>query len=327
MNAWRQGAAIARLTALETVRRPICLLLAGSCVLLTGLAPLVLLHQFGEPGKLARDAGLALHLVGGLFLAAYAAAATVSGDVRGGTGSAVLGKPVGRGVFVLAKFAGLAAIVLAFSLALTGATLLAERVAERFTATAQAVGYVTDWRTGWMLAAVPFAACLAGGLWTLRRRPFGTAAGATLLAGLALVLVTAGCFDRLGQWAPYAPRLDWRLLPAGALIGLALLALTALAVALAVRLGPAPVMTLCTFFFLAGLMSDACLGRNAAPSAPAAVLYRLLPNWRHFWMADALMSGGRIPWSYVGAASLYAGLCTAAFLALAVLGFRNMELK
>ena len=40
-----------------------------------------------------------------------------------------------------------------------------------------------------------------------------------------------------------------------------------------------------------------------------------------------LGGGGRIPWSYVGAASLYGGLYAAGILCLAILSFRKVEMK
>ena len=65
----RQFLTMAGLTAVEAIRQPICLLLTTACVVLTALIPLLTLHNFGEDGKLARDSGLAFHLVFGLLVA------------------------------------------------------------------------------------------------------------------------------------------------------------------------------------------------------------------------------------------------------------------
>ena len=67
--------------------------------------------------------------------------------------------------------------------------------------------------------------------------------------------------------------------------------------------------------------------RRAASNPVAAWLYRLVPNWQNFWMADALTGGGTIPWAYVGQAALYAGWYLAGVLALGMLAFSRAEVK
>jgi hypothetical protein len=74
-----------------------------------------------------------------------------------------------------------------------------------------------------------------------------------------------------------------------------------------------------------GLMSDYLLGRHTAGSAAASVAYALLPNWQHFWVADALDAGGVIPWSYVARVAFYAAAYTGGVLCLGALSFRRRE--
>lgn len=324
----RQFAALARLTALEAVRQPVCLLLASSCVLLTGLMPLVGMHKFGEDGKLARDSGLALHFVFGLLIAGYSAGSSLARELRSGTASAVLSKPVGRETLFLAKFVGIACVILLFSACTSLATLLSERVDQKFCFTQSVTGYVTDWRTGNMLVAVPFAALLLAGLVNYAaRRPFGSTAFTLLLLGVPAAFVASGFFDRLGQFAPFDYRVEWRILPACLLVTLALLVLSAIAISLSTRLRTVPTLVLCGAVFLAGLMSDYLLGRHAANSWPANFLYRIIPNWQHFWVADALSGGGRIPWHYVREAGAYAVTYCLGILCLGMLSFRHAEVK
>jgi hypothetical protein len=321
----RQFATLAAMTALEVVRRPVVTLLTAACVVVTALTPLLLLHAFGEDGKLARDSGLAVHFVLGLFVAGYAAA-TLSDERRGGTAASVLSKPVGRTLFFLAKFAGVAAVLAAFSFCAVLATLLAARTAEQFSVGPGIAGHVTDWQTGLLLLAAPFAALAAAGYLNFtRRRAVGASAFGALMIGLALVLFAAGCFDRFGHPAPYDLRVDARLIPAGALVTLALLTLGALAVTLAARLDTAPTMLACSFVFLAGLMADSWMGRLRESVPWAAGLLGAFPNWRHFWMADALSGGGCIPWGYVAQAGGYAALLSAAVLCAGACLFQSAD--
>ena len=324
----RQFLALAGLTAIEAIRQPICLLLATSCVLLTALVPVLSLHNFGEDGKLARDSGLAAYFVFGLFLAGYAACSSLSREMRTGTASAVLSKPVGREMFFLAKFVGIACVILAFSLCAGITTLLAERVSEKFYTTKTLQGWILDKRTGTLLAAAPFAAYLAAAFVNyLRRRPFGSVAFTFLMLSLVAVMLVSCFYDQAGGPAPFNARVEWRLVPACLLITMALVVLAAIALAVSTRFGTVPTLTICFGLFVVGLMSDYLFGRAAETSGIAAFAYRVLPNWQHFWVSDALTGGGHIPWSYVAAASVYAGLYLAAVLCLGVLSFRYADMK
>jgi ABC-type transport system involved in multi-copper enzyme maturation permease subunit len=327
-NRWRQFLALAALTAVETIRQPLCLLLTSACVLVTALNPMLVMFEFGEEGRLARDTGLACHFVFGVFVAGYAACSTLAREIRGGTAAAVLSKPVSRDTLFLAKFAGLAAVLAAFSASAGLATLMSERVAERFYDTPKLVAYVKDWRTGFLLLAAPLAAyALAGWLNWRRRRPFESAAFGSLLAALSVAFAVAGCFEPTGEPAFLRFHFDWRILPAAMLVTLALLIFAAMALGLSTRLGTVPTVSLCLAVLGLGLVSDYVFGRAAPGSAWAVLAYALVPNWQNFWLSDALASGGRIPWSYVGQAAVYAGVYAAAALALGLLSFRRVEVR
>lgn len=326
-RACRQAAALSCLTALEAMRQPICLLLATTCVLLIGLTPMLLMYQFGEDGKLVRDSALATHLVFGLLIAGYAASSCLARETRSGTASAVLCKPVSRELLYLAKFAGIAGVILVFSLCASIATLLSERVAEKFVFTRDFVGYVTDWRTGKTLVAAPFAAFAVAGLLNyLTKRPFQTTAFGLLVLCLLLAFVLAGRFDRTGTAADFDYRVDWRLLPASCLVTMALLMLCAIALAVSARFQTAPTLIAVSLFLVLGLMSDYLFGRTASQTPLATLCYALLPNWQHFWAADALNRGGSIPWTYVAHVASYAASYAAAFLCLGALCFRHSEI-
>ena len=323
----RQFFALAGLAALEAIRQPILLLLTVTCVLATTLTPLTLMHNFGEDGKLARDGGLAFHLVFGLFVAAYAAGSSLSREMRGGTASAVLSKPVSREVFFVAKFAGIAAVVVAFSLCATIATLMSERIAEHFVVTSRQAGFSTDWAAGRLLLAAPAAACLIAGLLNYAaRRPFQSTAYGLLIVCLLAAFWVSGFFDRSGHWAPLDFGVQWRIAPVSLLVTLALVMLAALAVSLATRLDTVPTLSVCGGVFLLGLVSDHLFGGPGAGPA-ARLLHGVIPNWQHFWLCDALDGGGSVTWSYVLKAAGYAAVSAAACLLFGIVSFRHAEVK
>ena len=328
MHRLRQFVTLVRLTTVEAMRQPICVLLAASGIFLTAITPLVVIYKFGEDGKLAREGGLAFHMVFGLMIAAYAASTSLARELRSGTAAAILSKPVGRPTLFLAKYGGVAIVTILYSIAAMATTLLSERVDEKFVYTRTMTGSFMDWQTGTLLAAAPFAALLVAAIINYRtRRPFGSSAFVFLLLAVLGVFVLSGCFDRIGRWAPFDYQVDWRLLPAGILVTLALLVFAAIAMGLSTRFNTVVTLVTCVVILMIGLVSDHMLGRHAADSWLAAGLYRLVPNWQHFWMSDALSGGGRIPWHYVRVATGYAGLYVLAVLCLGLSVFKRVEVK
>ncbi len=316
--------ALAGLTALETARQPICLILTTTAIVLMILAALQA-YQFGEEGKFVRDSALAIHFFFGLLIAAYAACTALAREFKTGVASAVLSKPVGRGMFYASKYAGIALVIALFSVCASAGTLLCEQAAPRM--------YQVDWRTiGMMSAAIIAAFAVAGVANYARNRSFASTALALLLLLLLALLAfvalhhegPATVQDEHGHSGLVERIIEWRLVPASLLIAMALLVIAAIALALATRLDTAPVILLSCCILLAGLMSDYLFGRSATPAAGAA--YRLVPNWQNFWLADALTGGGGVTWRYVGLAGLYSLLYAGAMLGIGGLMFRNREL-
>jgi len=324
----RQFLTVARLTAIESVRQPIFLLLAVSCVVLITLTPMMIMHNFGEDGRLARDSGLALHFVFGLFMAGYAASSSLSHEMQSGTASAVLCKPVSREIFFLAKFVGISAVLLVFSFCAGLATLMSERISERFVSIDGMSGWCTDWLTGRLLILSPCVSLVAAGIINYRkRRVFGSTAFGILVISLMVVFLITGFFEVTGKFDPFDFRVNWRVVPASLLVSVALVMLCAIAMVLSSRLGTMSTMVSCAAIFVLGLMSDYLFGRHVGASSVSAFFYWIVPNWQHFWRSDALTSGGVIPFEYVSNALYYAVAYTAGILALGVLSFRHAEMK
>jgi hypothetical protein len=284
------------------------------------LLPVLILHQLGDEQKLIRDSALAVHFLFGLLLAGYAACAAVQHEIRRGTVSAVLVKPVDRWVFFLAKYAGVALVLVWFSVGAGLATLLSARTG--------AQGYILDWWAGGAhFGAIGVALALALGLNYFARRPFVSTAFGLLIGLLVVVFIASSFLDAEGHAAAFGAAVTWKLIPAIVLVTLALLVLAGVAVALATRLDTVPTLAICSVVFLLGLMSDYLFGRVAAQNKLAAFLYAVLPNWQHFWMTDALSGDGTIPWVYVARVAGYALFYLAGVLCWGILAFRRMEVK
>lgn len=316
---FNQFFSIARLTALEASRQPIFLLVTTIVLVFIALLPVLITHIVGDSARMVRDSALALQLVAGLVLACYAATATINRELRKGTLASVISKPISREQFFLAKFAGVAAVMIVFVLVATAATMMSVRTAS--------YAFTYDWAgSGPLMAAVFIAYILAAIYNFISRTPFVSRAFLFLTISVAVAFVVSCAIPGEDQGAGFGGAMPWNILPAGALIGLATALMCTMAVSLAVHLDMVPTSFICLGIFLLGMMSDYLFGARAATDAWAAMWYALLPNWQHFWAVDALHQG-LIPWLYTLNAAAYAIFYGATVLSAGLLAFRNMEVK
>ena len=314
-----QFLAIARLAAVEALRRPVFLLVSLSVLVGIVALPLLLNYTLGDSARMVRDSALALYFAGGLLLAAHAAGEALARELRRGTAAAVLAKPVARTTFFLAKTAGVGAAMFLYSLAAWTATLLAVRAG------------ADDLRLDWAaelpaLLAVGLAPAVAGA-WNRRTgRPFASAAFVLLLVFLLAALAVAAFFPTPLDHLAFPASFAWPLLEVGLLLFFCLGMAVALAAALATRLAVMPVLLVCAGLFLFGLMADYFLGPHLADSFAARLAYAALPNVQAFWLLDALAGGAHVPPDYLAGAAAYAVAWSAAVLALGCASFRRLEI-
>lgn len=297
------------------------LMLTTAAAVIAALFPLFVAHQFGDEGRMVRDSILALQFALGVYLAAYVASGSMSRELRTGTGLMILSKAVARHTFFLAKFAGVVAIVCFFSVCVWIAAILSTRVGPG--------NYMVDERAaGVVIAAVAGAYALAGLINCVYRRPFCSTACGLLAGALPAALAVVARWP--GEGAVEAmPVLEAarQLGPAVMLIGMGIVAMAAIALSLAARLSLVPVLSLCVGMFLAGLVSDHMHSQMAGVPGLAAILHATLPNWQHFWVADALMGGAGIPGSYLLTSAVYAVLYTGGVLCAGAAAFACREVK
>lgn len=308
---------------MELVRQPVFLLLMTATALFEIFLATPYYFAFGDEPKLVKNSVLAVMLLAGLFGAVLSASASLAREIRAGTALAVLSKPVGRAQFLLAKYLGL---MLALTV-LTYVNLVAALVASRMTF--DAYGGTDLPAVGIFSAGVVVAYLLAGFSNFFLRRPFVSDAAFALMMMVTVAAFVIFQFTEQKQSVDAVGSVDWRLVPAAVLILFALWILAALALACSTRFDMIPTLTICSAFFLVGLMSDYLFGRPAEKGAWwGTVLYTLIPNWQNFWLADALETGkSTFHWGYVGKALAYVVCYVSAVLALAVTLFEDRELS
>ena len=317
----RQFVAIAVYAFMELVRQPVFLLLLTASSCFEVFLAVVPYFGFGDDVKMVEDMALAVTLLMGLLTAVLSASSSVAQEIRTGTALTVLSKPISRPVFILGKYAGLAAALTLMTFTNMVAALLASRMAY------DAYGG-TDITSTIIFFSAAILAYLVGGFSNyFLKRPF------VADAVFAFVILTTAAFWAVIQFTHLSKMFegeahaDWRLIPAGVLILFALWILAGLALACSTRLDAIPTLAVCSSFFLLGLIADYLFkGPSDHGIWWAKIAYAIVPNWQQFWLADALEGKKFIPWSYVGQASLYLGSYLAAALSCALLLFEDREL-
>ncbi|HZT21569.1 MAG TPA: hypothetical protein VFB55_01535, partial [Verrucomicrobiae bacterium] len=269
---------------------------------------------------------LAVVLLAGLLGAVLSASASLTRELRTGTALAVISKPVGRAQFLLAKYAGLAAALTVLTYENVLGVLLASKMAF------DAYGKTDLPAIGIFSAGIVLAYAVAGLANFFLRRPFVSNAvlGMLLFSTLAAFIIFR--YTTQMQSLGTVAQVNWDLVPAGLLILFALWILAALALACSTRLDMIPTLSICSAFFLVGLVADYFYARmggtiNGGPWW-ATALYTVVPNWQLFWLADAIEAGrSTFHWAYVGRAFAYMVCYAGAALAVAVGLFEERELS
>jgi len=290
----RRWTSIARATALEILSEPLSLLLLLVAQTLATLAPAFHYHQFGEPTRMARDAGLSALFTCGLLLAVFGTVKTFRREIETGTVQMALAHPVSRGGFYLSKIVGAALALAVFSTVIVATSLTVINGAAIGGAVAAAHSDVARlWGPSLAIgvgsALLPLL--LAAGLNRFARCRF-------VLTFFALAFVTS--------LAGVAYRFDFalvlRFLPVAFLsVMLALVFLTASAAA-AVRFKV-----------------------NGAAAATGLLLAVCLPIVGNYYLPDSLSNGGRLPLGYVVLAMTAAIPAIIAFLLAGIRLFNGKD--
>ena len=118
------------------------------------------------------------------------------------------------------------------------------------------------------------------------------------------------------------------LIRALAMVNLAVVAMSTIAVVGAINLDVVPNLCVCTVVFFLGLVSSYLFQRQTDSELVNVIfstLYAVLPNWQFFWLADAIAVQRTIPYSYVVDAAIYVVLYVIILSMWAVALFQNKE--
>ena len=306
---------MSRINALEAIRFPACVMLTGSGVLLIGLLPILITHQFGEASRLIRDSALSLHLLLGICLAVFLSGAVSRRRTAQSGVALILSKPIGRELYFISVFAGLLVVEMLFSVCMTLATCMAVASSPE--------SFVVRWDRLVPLMGALLAALCAGGWLNYRRQwNFCSVTVCVLLAGL----IAAWCYG-ITVGGGSERHLFVECIQAGLLNGCALFVFLGLAVSISLTFGFQAAVSVCGVLLGMGLLSDYFTQSGQFNGLAWRILPACTPNWQRFWVADQLKDGGGVSWNYIGLALLYAFCYTLFVLLWCVRRFRRVEIQ
>jgi len=258
---------IARNTFVESIRQPVFILLVLICAVAQlfntwGAGFSMGMSDSAEvsgDNKLLLDIGLSTVFVCGTLLAAFIATSVVSREIENKTILTVVSKPVGRPTVVIGKYLGVAVAILIAVVTMLLFLLMGIRHGVMSTASDILDGPVLVFSFG----AVGLSLLLAAGCNYLYGWPFSQTAVLLLmpfmLVGYFLVLM----LNKGWRLQPFTTDFKDQITIACYCLTLAILVLTAVAVAASTRLGQVMTIVVCAGVFVFGLLSNYLIGQYA----------------------------------------------------------------
>jgi ABC-type transport system involved in multi-copper enzyme maturation permease subunit len=212
--------------------------------------------------------GLATVVVCSMLLAAFVATSVLSREIENKTALTVISKPIGRPMFVLGKYLGVAAAILIAAVILTVFFYFAIRHKVMSTARDTIDGPVLLFSLTAVLLSVGLA------VWGnyFYNWVFSSTAVFTMLPAVLIAYAVTLCVSKKWEVQAITTDLKPQIMLASACAILAVLVLTSVAVAASTRLGQVMTLVVCAGVFMLGLLSNHLLGRAAFLNRQIAVI-------------------------------------------------------
>lgn len=264
--------AIARNTFLECVRQPILLVLVlGSGVLqIFNVALSGYSMGYTEPTEVSGDdkmlleIGLATVLGVATLLAAFLATSVLTREIENKTALTVVSKPVSRPLFILGKYVGVAGAIVVATVIMLVWFQLGIRHEVLSTARDDYDYPVLLFGTGAILLSIGLGAwCNYFYNMVFASTAVMSLAPLSLLGWLMVMLLS-----KEWEWQAFTTDFKPQITIACGCVLLAMLVLSAIAIAASTRLKQVMTITVCAGIFVLGLLSNYLVGRHAYTNAP-----------------------------------------------------------
>lgn len=302
---------VVRTTVLETCSEPLALLLTLCAVLTISLTSAMHFHQFGEPTRMSRDAGLSALIVFGLCHAAFCTIKVFRRELESGTIQMALSHPISRTGFLIAKLIGVSLASLVFTVTLSCATVVIVTGAEVGGFVAMTKGDLAIlWPNALYInvCVLILPLVVAAMLDRFLRFRFTTTAMSVVLV-LALLSVPYALLTAYRECAGLLPGTEGEVLATA----------KRLLPALAATYFPLPV-------FVAASAAFAVRFRDhVAMSLSAMLLLLAIPVVGNYCLSDALAKGGSVSWGWVALLGVAAVPFLVAFVLLGAMLFQDRD--
>ena len=326
---------ITRNTFTESIRQPIFVVLTVVGGIALSLNLKIAQYTFTDDTKLMIDIGMSMIVLCAMLLSSLLASGVITREIENKTVLTVISKPIGRPIFIVSKFFGVAGAV--------SVAMFIWSIVFLLTVRHKVISAASD-PIDWPVIVFGFSAliCAAGvAVWCnfFYRWVFNSTFITLLCVFLALAYTLVLMINKQWEFQPITTEflnaeftnysdeeksLGQIILAIGLLFEIAWLT-CAIAIAASTRLGQVMTLLACTITLSIGMTSDALLGRYADSNLLAEIAYAIVPNFNQLYMTDALTQGSAMSLQYVLMASGYAALFIAAALALAVALFQTRE--
>lgn len=356
MSLLEQIYAISKNTFKESIRQPVLFVVAMAATLFIVLSNPFATFTLENDQRMFVDIGLSTVFLAGVLGSAFVATNVLTKEIDNRTVLTVVSKPVPRPLFIVGKFLGVICSLLVLMVYLITVFMIVDVHGSLETAAAKYHMPVI------VLGGIGFLLALGTGVWC--NYFYNWTFGATMLGMLVpisiLVYVLALLFDREWQLQPIGTDFKAQLWIASGMLFMAVLVLSAIAIAASTRLNQVTTLVITCAFFLLGLLSDWLFARPAAnmlvdvadvegsdgtdttvivtEQAPVLMegaspftywclnlAHDIVPNFQVFWLADAVNQDRIIPGSYIGSTVLYGVLLIMAAVCLAIILFQKRE--
>ena len=320
---------LTRNTFLESIRQPVYTVLVLAGCLGMVLMPSLSAYTMEDDDRFLLELGVSWVFMAGVLLAAFTATGVLTREIDNRTVLAVLSKPVARPLFILGKFLGVALAMAMAVWTVSMVLLLAVRHGVMSTA-----AHTIDW----VVVLFGLGAAMVGLLvaawgnymyqWvftsTLMRL---LAVGLTVAVGLTLFVADGFEFQSpLVEFSAAGMMREGQVPIALAMVLLALVFLTAVAIAASTRLTQVMTLSVTLGVVVIGVIHHHLTGAAAAEAGEFGWLVYGLPNLQLLWPGEALVQEQTITAGYLAGAAAYAACLTAAALTLAIALFQQREL-
>ena len=252
--------AIIRNTFFESIRQPIMLVILVIATIALILCNPLAAFTMSDDQRMLIDMGLATVFLCGALLAAFLATSVLTREIDNYTALTVISKPVGRPLFVIGKFIGVAAAILVGTLYMSFCFMLVEMHMVLQTVRDPVHVPVIVFGVG----ALTIGIAAAGWANYFYNKVFGSTLICITTPLLGLAYLLALLFDPDFKMQQISADFKGQIWLGILSLQMAILVLCAVAVALSTRLSQVMTLVFTLGFFMAGMLSDWLFGRRMA---------------------------------------------------------------